>query len=204
LIQYQIHGRKRSDFFFVINQFSNCFCFFSNLQACFDYLHGLVKGSQSEPLLLCILSRIICIRDDQAVRLVISKIKKNSFNVFQFFSYSYLRLIDECIQRIVFSKTSCDPDFDTYSMDSESIGDSGVPFSDNTSSIPGGSLHDFSHAANNLQATENEIQIDLMKGRVEHLENIREKLTKALETVLTKVKKELMRKIDCEFGFSIG
>jgi hypothetical protein len=49
---------------------------FSNLQACFDYLHGLVKGSQSESLLLCILSRIICIRDDQTVRLVISMRKK--------------------------------------------------------------------------------------------------------------------------------
>jgi hypothetical protein len=99
----------------------------------------------------------------------------------------------------VFSKTSCDPDFDTYSIDSESIGDSG--FNDNISSIRNGSSHDLSQipgpAGNSsLQATQDQIQNDLMKGRIEHLENTREKLMKALETVLTKVRKELKRKID--------
>jgi hypothetical protein len=114
------------------------------------------------------------------------------------FSYSYLRLIDECITRIVFSKTACDPDFDTFSMDRESIGDSG--FNDDVSSIRNDSLHDLSRipgpARNSLQAAQDQIQNDLMKGRIEHLENTREKLTKALETVLAKVRKELKRKID--------
>ncbi len=77
-------------------------------------------------------------------------------------------------------------------MDSESIGDSGFGLNDNGSSIRNGSIHDLSqmtgNAANNFTATENEIQINLMKGRVEHLEQTREKLTKALETILTKVK----------------
>jgi hypothetical protein len=59
-------------------------------------------------------------------------------------------------------------------MDNESIGDSGL-----------GLLHD--NAANNVAAAENEIQINLMKGRVEHLEQTREKLIKALENVLSKV-----------------
>jgi hypothetical protein len=120
--------------------------------------------------------------------LVISKRKKKRRLIFFTFSYSYLRLIDGCIQRIVFSKTACDPDFDTYSMDSESIED----FSDLSR-----------HAENNLQATENQIQIDLMKGRVEHLERTREKLTKALETALTKVRNQLMKIIDSKFGLSI-
>ncbi len=120
--------------------------------------------------------------------MVISKRKKKRRLIFFTFSYSYLRLIDGCIQRIVFSKTACDPDFDTYSMDSESIED----FSDLSR-----------HAENNLQATENQIQIDLMKGRVEHLERTREKLTKALETALTKVRNQLMKIIDSKFGLSI-
>jgi hypothetical protein len=118
-------------------------------------------------------------------------------HLFHFFSYSYLRLIDECITRIVFSKTAADPDFDTYSMDSESIGDSGVGLNDHIRSIRNGSLHDLSqmaeNAVNNLAATENEIQINLMKGRIEHLEQTREKLTKAFETVISKVKKEFSK-----------
>jgi hypothetical protein len=69
------------------------------------------------------------------------------------------------------------------------------------------SIEDFSdlsrHAENNLQATENEIQLDLMKGRIEHLERTREKLTKALETALTKVRNQLMKIINSEFGLSI-
>jgi len=108
------------------------------------------------------------------------------------FSFSYLRLIDECITRIVFSKTACDPDFDTYSMDSESIGDSGLVLNDHIPSMRNGSLNDLSQttgsAMNNVTATENEIQINIMKGRVEHLEQTRDKLTKALETVLSNVK----------------
>ncbi len=112
-----------------------------------------------------------------------------------YLSYSYFRLIDECITRIVFSKTASDPDFDkfdTYSMDSESIGDSGLSLTEHIPSLRNGSLHDLSqmagNAANNLTAAENEIQITLMKGRVEHLEQTREKLTTALATILTKVK----------------
>lgn len=76
-------------------------------------------------------------------------------------------------------------------MDSESIGDLGLGLNDHIPSIRNGSLHDLSqmagNAVNNLAATENEIQINLMKGRVEHLEQTREKLSKALETVLSKV-----------------
>ncbi len=98
----------------------------------------------------------------------------------------------------MFSKTACDPDFDTYSMDSESIGDSG--FNEHVPSKRTGSSQDVSRVPGtsvDLQATENEIQLDLMKGRVEHLENTREKYTKALETVLTKVRKKWKRKISC-------
>jgi TolA-binding protein len=78
-------------------------------------------------------------------------------------------------------------------MDSESIGESGLGLSEHTSSsIRNGSSHDLSqmtgNAANNLRTTENEIQINLMKGRVEHLEQTREKLTKALETILSQVR----------------
>lgn len=79
-------------------------------------------------------------------------------------------------------------------MDSESIGDSGFGINDNSSTIRSGSSHDLPHAiagatANHLTTAENEIQINLMKGRVEHLEHTREKLTKALETVLAKVRR---------------
>ena len=85
-------------------------------------------------------------------------------------------------------------------MDSESIGESGLGLSDHIPSIRNGSLHDLSQMAtatmNNLTATENEIQINLMKGRVEHLEQTREKLTKALEAVLTKVKKKGKRIVE--------
>lgn len=78
-------------------------------------------------------------------------------------------------------------------MDSESIGDSGFGLAENSSTIRSGSSHELpqvtgGNANNNIAATENEIQINLMKGRVEHLEQTREKLTKALETVLAKVK----------------
>ncbi|CAF0794794.1 unnamed protein product [Rotaria sp. Silwood1] len=148
----------------------------ADLQACFDYLYGLVKNTSSEPLLSSIINRLICIRDDPTIR------------------FSYLRLIDECITRIVFSKSACDPDFDTYSMDSESIGDSGLGLNDHMSSIRNGSSHDLSqmagNAVNNLTVTENEIQINLMKERVEHLEKTRGKLTKALENMLSKVDTE--------------
>ena len=109
-----------------------------------------------------------------------------------YLSFSYLRLIDDCITRIVFSKSACDPDFDTFSVDSESIGDSALGLSDPMSSVRNGSLHDLSEMAgnvmNNLTVTENEIQINLMKGRIEHLEQNREKLMKAIETTLSKVK----------------
>lgn len=127
--------------------------------------------------------------------------------IFFTFSYSYLRLIDEYIQRIVFSKTACDPDFDTYSIDDESTGDPDTVFNDNIPSIRADSLNDLSemaeHAKNNLETTENEIQLDLMKGRIEHLEHTREKLTKALETVLAKVRNQSIKIIDSEFGLSI-
>lgn len=100
-------------------------------------------------------------------------------------------MIDDCITRIVFSKNACDPDFDTFSVDSELTGDSGLSLTDHAASIRNGSLHDLSqmagNAVNNLTVTENEIQINLMKGRVEHLEQIREKLMKALENTLSKV-----------------
>ncbi|CAF0779717.1 unnamed protein product [Adineta ricciae] len=162
----------------------------ADLQACFDYLHGLVKSTPSEPILASIINRLICIRDDPAIRC------------------SYLRLIDECITRIVFSKSACDPDFDTYSMDSESIGESGLGLNDHIPSIRNGSLHDLSQMAtttmNNLTATENEIQISLMKGRVEHLEQTREKLIKALETVLTKVDAETVNNLKHQYGDIIG
>jgi hypothetical protein len=167
LIQYQNHGRKRIR---LTNQIFNFFL---------QYLYGLVKGSQSESLLLCILSRIICIRDDQAVRLVI--FKRKSCLIFFTFSYSYLHLIDECIQRIVFSKTACDPDFDTYSMDSEFTGDSDVAFNDNRSSIDLSQMDE--HVKNYLQATENQIQLDLMKGQIEHLEHTKEKVRNQLMTI---------------------
>ena len=76
-------------------------------------------------------------------------------------------------------------------MDSESIGDSGLGLHDHTPSIRTGSTHDLSpvpqNASNNVQTAENEIQISLMKGRVEHLEKAREKLTEALETIISKV-----------------
>ncbi|CAF3987682.1 unnamed protein product [Adineta steineri] len=162
----------------------------ADLQACFDYLYGLVKNTSSEPILASIINRLICIRDDQAIR------------------QSYLRLIDESITRIVFSKTACDPDFDTYSMDSESIGDSGLSLSDHLPSARNGSIHDLSqmtgNAANNLAATENEIQINLMKGRIEHLEQTREKLSKALETILTQVDTETGNQIKRQYSDIFG
>ena len=43
---------------------------YSDLQACFDYLYGLVKNTSSEPILASIINRLICIRDDQAIRFV--------------------------------------------------------------------------------------------------------------------------------------
>ncbi|CAF4356668.1 unnamed protein product, partial [Adineta steineri] len=166
------------------------YLFSSDLQACFDYLYGLVKNTSSEPILASIINRLICIRDDQAIR------------------QSYLRLIDESITRIVFSKTACDPDFDTYSMDSESIGDSGLSLSDHLPSARNGSIHDLSqmtgNAANNLAATENEIQINLMKGRIEHLEQTREKLSKALETILTQVDTETGNQIKRQYSDIFG
>ncbi|CAF4351128.1 unnamed protein product [Rotaria socialis] len=162
----------------------------ADLQACFDYFNSLVKNTSSEPILASIINRLICIRDDPAIR------------------FSYLRLIDECITRIVFSKSACDPDFDTYSMDSESIGDSGLGLTDHMQSIRNGSLHDLSqmagNAVNNLAVTENEIQINLMKGRVEHLEQTREKLSKALETVLSKVDVQTAMNLKTQYADIFG
>ena len=108
------------------------------------------------------------------------------------FSQRYLRLIDERITKIVFDRLACDPDFDTYSVDSESsIGDSGFGLHDHTASIRKASTHDLSpmpvNATNNVITAENEIQIGVMKGRVEHLEKSREKLTEALNTIISKV-----------------
>src|SRR5690348_5678674 len=81
-------------------------------------------------------------------------------------SLKYLRLIDERVTRIVFSKNATDPDFDTYSVDSETIGESGIGLNDNvSSSMRTGSSHDLS-TANNVAATENEVQINLMQGRI--------------------------------------
>lgn len=42
---------------------------YRDLQACFDYLYGLVRNTSSEPILSSIINRLICIRDDQAIRL---------------------------------------------------------------------------------------------------------------------------------------
>ncbi|CAF1261613.1 unnamed protein product [Rotaria magnacalcarata] len=162
----------------------------ADLQACFDYFNSLVRNTSSEPILASIINRLICIRDDPAIR------------------FSYLRLIDECITRIVFSKSACDPDFDTYSMDSESIGDSGVGLNDHMPSMRNGSLHDLSqmagNAVNNLAVLENEIQINLMKGRVEHLEQTREKLSKALETVLSKVDVQTAMNLKTQYADIFG
>jgi len=122
--------------------------------------------------------------------------------------FSYLRLIDECVTRIVFPKTGCDPDFDTYSMDSESNGDSGLVLNDHIPSIRSGSFYDLSQTTgstvNNITATENEIQINLMKGRVEHLEQTREKLTKALENVLSKVDTETANNLKRQYSDIFG
>jgi TolA-binding protein len=78
-------------------------------------------------------------------------------------------------------------------MDSESNGDSALGLHEHTPSIRTGSMQDLSQMptqmGNHVAVAENEIQISLMKGRVEHLEQTREKLTKALETMITKVKR---------------
>jgi len=59
---------------------------------------------------------------------------------------------------------------------------------------------DEQHAKDKLQITENQIQLDLMKGRIEHLERTREKLTKALESLLTKVINQIVKIIDFQFS----
>ena len=78
-------------------------------------------------------------------------------------------------------------------MDSEFMGDSASGTHEHTPSIRTGSMHDLSQMpapmGNHVATAENEIQISLMKGRVEHLEQTREKLTKAVETMITKVKR---------------
>ena len=63
---------------------------------------------------------------------------------------------------------------------------------------------DEQHAKDKLQITENQIQLDLMKGRIEHLERTREKLTKALESLLTKVINQIVKIIDFQFSLWIG
>jgi len=59
---------------------------------------------------------------------------------------------------------------------------------------------DEQHAKDKLQITENQIQLDLMKGRIEHLERTREKLIKALESLLTKVINQIVKRIDFQFS----
>jgi len=59
---------------------------------------------------------------------------------------------------------------------------------------------DEQHAKDKLQITENQIQLDLMKGRIEHLERTREKLIKALESLLTKVINQIVKIIDFQFS----
>lgn len=89
---------------------------------------------------------------------------------------------------------ACDPDFDTFSMDSESISDSGLGLHEHTPSIRTGSNHDLSpmppNPSNNVITAENEIQITMMKDRIEHLEKTRGKLTEALDAIITKVNQE--------------
>jgi len=147
-----------------------------DIRACFEHLYTLVKGRPSEGVLSSIVNRILCIRDDEPIR------------------HSYLRLIDECVTRIVFAKTATDPDFDTYSMDSETNGDTGLNLHDQLAALRSASTNDIpqivGNTTNHLQATENEIQVNLLKGRLEHLEQTRDKLTRALETIITKVERE--------------
>lgn len=107
-----------------------------------------------------------------------------------------MALIDDCITRIVFSKTARDPDFDNYSMDGESIGDSGVGLNDFPSTIRNGSTHDLSTTqSQNFANAENEIQVTVLKGRLEQLEKTREKLTQAIDNIVSSVDNETATRI---------
>ncbi|CAF0761742.1 unnamed protein product [Didymodactylos carnosus] len=153
----------------------------SNSHSCFEYFYQLVHGTTSEHILSSILNRLICIRDDPAVR------------------YAYLKLIDECITKIVFSKQARDPDFDTWSLSSEA--DSGV--SDPSSIRADGSLSDISHTMNtpsSVLSAEHDVNIGLLKGRIEYLEENKEKLNKLIDLLLTNVDEETAKNIKKQYA----
>ncbi|CAF1162558.1 unnamed protein product, partial [Didymodactylos carnosus] len=153
----------------------------SDAHACFEYFYQLVQGTTSEHVLSSILNRLICIRDDPAIR------------------HAYLKLIDERITKIVFSKKARDPDFDTWSLNSEA--DSGV--SDPSSIRIDGSLSDISHtisAPSSVLSAENDVNIALLKGRIEHLEENNEKLNKVIESLIKNVDEETTKNIKKQYS----
>lgn len=63
-------------------------------KACFEYIYNTIRETPSEFCLLSILQHLLLVRDDNQIR------------------YSYYRLIEECVAKIVLHRDGRDPDFE--------------------------------------------------------------------------------------------
>lgn len=75
-------------------------------KTCFEYVNNTIKDTPAEFCLLSILHHLLLIRDDVNIR------------------YSYYRLIEDCVAKIVLFKDGRDPDFECgskFDLDVDSI-----------------------------------------------------------------------------------
>ena len=75
-------------------------------KTCFEYVYNTIKDTPADFCLLSILHHLLLIRDDINIR------------------YSYYRLIEDCVAKIVLFKDGRDPDFECgskFDLDVDSI-----------------------------------------------------------------------------------
>ena len=67
---------------------------FVDTKGCFEYVYNTISGTPAEFCLLSILQHLLLVRDDTQIR------------------YSYYRLVEECVAKIVLHRDGRDPDFE--------------------------------------------------------------------------------------------
>lgn len=67
---------------------------FLDTKGCFEYVYNTISGTPAEFCLLSILQHLLLVRDDTNIR------------------YSYYRLVEECVAKIVLHRDGRDPDFE--------------------------------------------------------------------------------------------
>ena len=93
----QIHifeSHSHDNFEEIDSQIENFEGVWDDTKNCFEYVFNTIKDTPAEFCLLSMLQHLLLIRDDNQIR------------------YSYYRLIEECIAKIVLHKDGRDPDFE--------------------------------------------------------------------------------------------